>query len=189
MAAHTSSLTLHHTVVHSPMASPGPPCAGQTLIHACPRTQFRKRGFKPSSATGKVTAFTRAAEQSLGGGAGPPRHRAERQRVPGCVCATTAWVCPLQPRHNKATAGWGGCCQRTVHGVLLVRQRDDIVVDARLQLLHLLRCCLGGEDTLGLGHGCIRHCCRGGGSVLPLRAGGATAYSGLPFVFLPLCPW
>lgn len=159
---HLISDTAPHTVVPSPMASPGPPCAGQTLIHACPHRQFGKRGFRPSSATGKETVHTRAApvaaEQSLGGGAGPPWHRAERQRVPGCVCATTAQVCPSQPRHNKATAGWGGCCQCTVQGALLVRQRDHIVVDARLQLLHLLCCCLSGEDALGLGHGRIRHC-------------------------------
>lgn len=115
VAAHTSSLILHHTVVPSPMASPGPSCAEQTLIHGCPCRPFRKSGFRPSSATDKETVLTRAApvaaEQSLGGGAGPPQHRAERQRVPGCVCVTTAQVCPLQPRHNKATAGWGGCCQ------------------------------------------------------------------------------
>lgn len=162
MAAHTSSLTLHHTVVPSPMASPGPSCAGQTLIHGCPRRPFRKGGFRPSSATDEETVLTRAvpvaAEQSLRGGAGLPQHRAEQQRAPGCVCATTAQVCPSQPRHNKATAGWGGCCQPAQHGAALVRQRDDIVVDARLQLLDLLGCRLGGEDALGLGHGRICHC-------------------------------
>lgn len=85
----------------------------------------------------------------------------------------------VRPSHNKATAGWGGAAGAALPvrpagcsaGPGLVRQRDDIVVDARLQLLHLLGCCLGGEDALCLGHGCIRHCCRGEGSVLPLMEG------------------
>lgn len=188
VAAHTSSLTLHRTVVPSPTASPGSSCAGQTLIHGCPHRPFRKRDFRPPSATGKETVHTRAApvaaEQSLRGGAGPPWHRAEWQRVPGCVRATTVQVRPSQPRHNKATAGWGGCCPaRCGPGPVLVRQRDDIVVDARLQLLDLLGRCLGGEDALRLGHRRIRHCCRGGGQCC-LQP---TAYSGLPSAPLT-CP-
>lgn len=79
-------------------------------------------------------------------------------------------VHPSQPRHNKAMLAGAvlPVPARCGPGPVLVRQRDDIVVDARLQLLDLLGCCLCGEHALGLGHRCIRHCCRGEGSVLPL---------------------
>lgn len=72
--------------------------------------------YTDRSGEGKETVHTRAApvsaEQSLGEGAGPPGCRAEQQRVLGRVCAATAQVRPSQPRHNKATAGWGGPAQR-----------------------------------------------------------------------------
>lgn len=72
---------------------------------------------------------------------------------------------------GAAAAGAAACPARCGPGPVLVRQRDDIVVDARLQLLDLLGCRLGSEDALCLGHRCIRHCCRGGGSVLPRTEG------------------
>lgn len=59
---------------------------------------------------------------------------------------------------GAAAAGAAACPARCGAGPVLVRQRDDIVVDARLQLLDLLGCCLGGEDALCLGHRRIRHC-------------------------------
>lgn len=56
---------------------------------------------------------------------------------------------------------------------VLVRQRDDIVVDPLLQLLDLLGRRLGSEHALCLRHRSISHCCRGeGGQCLPARGQG-----------------
>lgn len=62
---------------------------------------------------------------------------------------------PGAVRQLLAGAAAAGAARRCP---VLVRQRDDIVVDARLQLLHLLSRGLGGEDALCLGHRRIRHC-------------------------------
>lgn len=157
---HTPRPTLQHTALPSPTASPGSSRAGQTLIHGCPRRPFTK-GISNHQVQQAETVHRRAAPWLLGSvwgdvqgsqGTGPsgsvslavsvpPRLR-RVPRSPGTV--RQCWLGLL----SRLGAAWP----------VLVRQRDDIIVDARLQLLDLLSRCLGREDSLCLHHRCICHC-------------------------------